>query len=320
MAKKYTDEVLKELFKQYNIVWEDGKSNYLGYTTQMYCKDTEGYECMVRVSDLQRGHGVRRFYESNPYTMNNIGLWLTKNSSNIELVEGQEYVSAKAKMKFKCLDCGEIFESTWDRIHSKSGCNYCRGRSVNDTTSFATAFPELLIYLKDKNIANTFKKGSRRKLDLVCPKCGFEKTMPSTDLKRRGFSCNNCNPDYGITRGNEMYCPTQASRKKKEWKNKITFVYVVRMFKGEESFYKIGIGHKGANKRFSDRVNTTYEFDILYEYKTNLYDGIMIENELHKFHEEHSYTPNVHFKGYTECFSFVDLQFVKDFINDYNEE
>lgn len=317
---KYTREVLIELFKENGLTWVDGKSKYKSVNETIYCLDKEGYECLVRISDLKRNHGTRPFYNSNPYTISNIKLWISKNRDDIEIVDGQKYVLAKTKMEFKCLKCGEIFKSDWDSISHGKGCSYCNGNSVSKNNCFATNAPDKIKFFKDKELPYKIRYKTGAYAIFKCPECGFEKEMRISDFRRRGFSCNNCNPDYGVTRNNEIYSVLQAERNKDLWINKKTYLYVVKMFKENESFYKIGIGYNGAGKRFSDRVNTSYYFDILFEHEMTLYDGIIVEHELHNYFNEFSYIPKIKFKGYTECFSKINLDFIKDFINKYQKE
>jgi Zn finger protein HypA/HybF involved in hydrogenase expression len=315
---KLTEEYVKSLFLEHGIYWCE-ESEYVGISNPVIALNSEGYIVMVRVSDLRRNYGVRPFYKSNPYTIDNIKLWCEKNTEDIRLVDGQKYTDAKTKLEFECLKCGSIYEATWDDVHSKRGCPYCRGMRVNHTNSIFNLRPDLVKYFKDIKDSKNRTIGSSNIVNLVCPSCSYEKTMSPSDLVNRGFSCNNCNPDYRVTRSNEVYSSIQADRNKVKWKNKTTYLYVISMFKNDEYFYKIGIGHKGANKRFSDRVNVAYDFEILYEEKMSLYDGIKVEHILHDSFEEYSYLPKIKFKGYTECFSEIDLDKIKMIINDYKE-
>ena len=63
-----------------------------------------------------------------------------------------------------------------------------------------------------------------------------------------------------------------------------------------------------------------YDYEIISEYDFTLYDGIKIEHILHDYFHTHKYIPNIKFKGYTECFSFIDLDEIKMIIDDYKKE
>lgn len=320
MSRFLTDEEVRKRVEDFGCIWIE-ESKYLGNRFPITTLDSEGYKVYTRLADILRGYGTRAFYKSNPYTIDNIKLWCEKNGKNFRLVEDQNYINAKTKLKFKCLKCGSIFESTWDDIHSGGGCIYCSGKQANETNSIYNLFPELIVYFKNEDDAKKVTRGSNKRVDLICPDCGHEKSLNPTDLVRRGFSCCNCNPNYGITRENKgMFNETIVERNKEEYKKEMTTLYIIKCFDDDESFFKIGITSRGLNRRFSSNKYIKYNYESLYEAYINLYDAAVIESKLHKLYERHSYTPLKRFGGWTECFSEINLDEIKRIIDEYKTE
>lgn len=72
------------------------------------------------------------------------------------------------------------------------GFNYV----ISGVDDLATTHPHLVKYFVDKEIAYTFKKGSKKKVKLNCPHCDYEKEMTIQKLTSRGFKCNVCNDSF----------------------------------------------------------------------------------------------------------------------------
>jgi hypothetical protein len=97
----------------------------------------------------------------------------------------------------------------------------------------------------------------------------------------------------------KIYNLNQANEKKDLFKSTYCKVYCIRCYNDTENFYKIGITKRSVADRF--RCCMPYTYDICMEYETNMYDAIMLENELHSNHTR--YYPHIKFKGNTECFT-----------------
>lgn len=63
------------------------------------------------------------------------------------------------------------------------------GIAVN---SVAALRQDLIKYFKDPNDAFCITTGSSKRVSLICPDCGTEKTMIMYNLFKKGFSCNVC--------------------------------------------------------------------------------------------------------------------------------
>ena len=56
----------------------------------------------------------------------------------------------------------------------------------------ATRRPDLVKYFKNCSDTTIYGINSRQKVDLICPECGYERTMTIEVLSREGFCCHVC--------------------------------------------------------------------------------------------------------------------------------
>ena len=53
-----------------------------------------------------------------------------------------------------------------------------------------------------------------------------------------------------------------------------------------------------------------YNYSIICEINTNLYDAVFLEKELHFMHIKNKYIPKICFEGYTECFDYINIDLI----------
>jgi len=95
---------------------------------------------------------------------------------------------------FKCLDHPE-HESEQKRIN-----NFTRGElgSIEciKCNSIAETNPELIKYLVNKEDALNYSVGTKKKLLMKCPDCGFEKPITPRRFVKNGISCPKCSDGF----------------------------------------------------------------------------------------------------------------------------
>lgn len=85
-------------------------------------------------------------------------------------------------------------------------------------------------------------------------------------------------------------------------------VYLVRLHNTNESFLKIGVS-KDTSKRVREFITKGYQVEILVTRPfDSCNDAIIFEQSTHVYFEDHSYLPEVTFKGMYECFSDTILE------------
>ena len=122
-------------------------NEYENVKGMLFFKDLQGYIYAMNYSNFKKCQTPVIASKNNPYSIQNIKLWLIFNNKHYKLLSGK-YTNAKKKLKFQCLKegCEEIFEANWNNISSISknyGCSFCSGHQVGLSNCLATKNPEL---------------------------------------------------------------------------------------------------------------------------------------------------------------------------------
>lgn len=214
------------------------------------------------------------------------------------------YINSKTKIIIGCPIHG-VFEQIPNDHLNGSGCSLC---GIRNNTESRTKDIEQFISeasIKHNNIydySESVYVNNRTKLRIGCSIHGIFEQNPTDHLN--GSGCLLC----GIQKLNGRYNITNANKPDKIdlYKSTIVFVYMFRFYKGDESFYKIGIT-KNLKKRFNSyRSNVGYITELIDSYETNLYDAIYIELKNLDRYKEYKYIPQDIFPGKTECFKISD--------------
>lgn len=104
------------------------------------------------------------------------------------------YKGREEKVKLTCSE-GHTWEIKPSEFYRYPDCPYCNENSrtlIEGFNDLATIRPELVKYFKDKELPKKLLVSSNKKVDLICPDCGYEKQMFVYNLTKQGFSCNAC--------------------------------------------------------------------------------------------------------------------------------
>lgn len=133
--KKYLLEIGYYLkTKDYNI-----NSN-----TKLIFSDTQGYMYEGTIHNLIKDRKPRIATLFNPYSIQNIKLWLNLNNKNFDIVS-ENFVKGTDKLIWKCRkeDCGEFFDICWEYILQGNECPYCKGLRVGMSNCLYTNNPRV---------------------------------------------------------------------------------------------------------------------------------------------------------------------------------
>ena len=95
---KFSYEEVKDIFEEYN--YKLITDNYINNAQKLTIKDNEGYMYVTTIRDFRSGYTPKKFFKSNPYTIQNIKLWLILNNSKLRLVS-DKYESVRKNLIFK---------------------------------------------------------------------------------------------------------------------------------------------------------------------------------------------------------------------------
>jgi hypothetical protein len=127
--------------------------------------------------------------------------------------------------------------------------------------------------------------------------------------QRAIFECPVCKNDWesyiaNVKEGNsKSCCKLKRGWSKTQWQKfcKKAKLYKVLLFNDRESFIKIGITSKSIEKRLK---GLPYNFKIIKYIEGDSGYIFDLENRIKKIFKKYSYTPEVRFKGETECYHY----------------
>jgi len=189
---KRTTEEIKEIVEGLGYELLD---YYSDGTLRVVIKDQKGFKYDYNLSCLKTNSNLRAIDNNNPYSLENISIWLNLKNKDFELYGENIYSGNKIKMKFLCLDknCGEVFLKKWNAIASGEGCPYCDGKSVGSKNNLLYVNPEYLAewnYNKNKILPDQITFGSNINVWWICSVCKHEWEASPKTRKKQG--CPGC--------------------------------------------------------------------------------------------------------------------------------
>lgn len=225
------------------------------------------------------------------------------------LTEEKDYInSTEHDCSFKCLveGCGYEWDTPARSIIAGAGCHECGGsrkKTYEEVCKTLESKWNIKVLTPKEEYVNTHGD-----LKVKCLLDDNEWTLPyHAILTYKG--CQTCVPLVG---GATKYTIKNAELNKEEWLTEPFIVYIIRVFNKEEAFQKIGVTSRTVNERFrGSDMCWNYNYEILREIKTNMYDGVWLEHNLHIKYTNISYSPNHDFGGKTECFKNLPEEILK---------
>lgn len=197
MGKKLTNEEFLRKLKNLGRDDIEPLEEYKGSGKKILCRcKKHNYEWKVTPDDLYAGSGCpkckiekignakRKTHEQFLKDMEERG------NPEVEIV-GQ-YSKDCDLIKCKCKSCGHEWENTPSNLLRGEGCPYCANKKASKENCFATHYPELVKYLKNKEDAYTHTYGSGDIVWVICPDCDTERLVRLHDLAKHGFKCQVC--------------------------------------------------------------------------------------------------------------------------------
>ena len=186
MGKKLTQvEVAKIYAKQgYELI-----SEYKGALELLYVKDNEGYICSSYFNNFNKqGRKPNKFHKNNPYTIQNIKLWIETNAQKYELLS-TEYNRNNTHLIFKCPKSHE-FEMSWGNFQQGKRCPKCSHHLVSEDTSIYAIAPWMIDLGVGKEDAKKYLPQSNQKITVTCPYCNKQKEVVLRDIyKNKSIGC-----------------------------------------------------------------------------------------------------------------------------------
>lgn len=109
------------------------------------------------------------------------------------------------RYEYKCSNCGQTTEIQEEKLSDTHNCPVCCSNPqvlVKGINDIATTNPWIIDFLKDKEDAYRYTKGSDKKIWFKCPNCGYERKMKLYQFTTYGLSCPTCGD--GFSMGNKI--------------------------------------------------------------------------------------------------------------------
>jgi len=195
------EDIKKELLS-YNLILITKKDEYINAEHKLKVRNFDGYYLSIKFRSL-RHFKPNVFDKSNPYTIENIKIWLIKN--NIDLIlKSNNFIGASKKLIWICKKHGE-FKSSWNSMSSSGylsegkGCPECAKEYKSQLFRKPISEVKKQINIKgngeyellEHNYLNAYTPINIKHL-----KCGHIYPITMTSFLR-GSRCPKCNESKG---------------------------------------------------------------------------------------------------------------------------
>nr|DAX85693.1 MAG TPA: Protein of unknown function (DUF723) [Caudoviricetes sp.] len=191
-------------------------NEYINAKTKLNLIDSKGYRYYSTYDSLKGTNGGCDYVScKNPYSIENIKLWISKNRPDYDILS-DKFINGKTKLKFYDKIYNEEFMMTWNNF----SC------SMQDSPT------RCQIKLKEAALNNRLKIDDvKRKVNNRIPTIRVISNEWNTSLSKIECTCSVCNNKFLAWYGNLMKgegCPTCGLRKgdkNSNWKGGITPLY-----------------------------------------------------------------------------------------------
>ncbi|MEB6549073.1 hypothetical protein MXL46_08185 [Heyndrickxia sporothermodurans] len=171
----------------------------------------QGYKVCICIDKLRVGKIPNSFSKFNPYTIENIKLYLQDHAKGYELLS-TNYPNNYSKLKWKC-DSNHIFEMNWADFNSGRRCAKCSGVYKRTNEEFLKEVFDLVG--NEYTFLEAFK-GVDEKIKVVHNKCNHEYEVTPYKFINVGRRCPSCNESKGEKRVRD-FLASKGIRYKEEY-------------------------------------------------------------------------------------------------------
>jgi hypothetical protein len=199
--RKLNPVELLDRIKDYGYYF-DPKDYYL-IDEKIIIKNINGYKyyltCNVLLGDLKNNNEPQEFSIINPFTFENINLWIKNNNKNFELIKILPPKKNRLFVSLRCKKCNQEWNTIFSNILKDEGCPYCAKRRAGNKDNLEILFPYLMIewdYKKNKKSPSKYRSKSNQSVYWICFQCGYKWKAKISD-RTKGHGCFACNMSGG---------------------------------------------------------------------------------------------------------------------------
>ncbi len=157
-----------------------------------------GYMFDINSEELMHQETLNICSPSNPYSIINIPIYLKINNKNHTLLKERSfYKDSKTKtLWFKCLNCTDEFDMSWNEITAEHNCPFCSGKRAGKFNNLLLLEPELCLeWDKDKNEfgPENYVKCSGYNAFWICKDCDYSWQTKISQRTSCRSGCPRCN-------------------------------------------------------------------------------------------------------------------------------
>lgn len=207
-----------------------------------------------------------------------------------------DYIDSQTKVKIICKEHG-VFEQQPSAHLTGQHCNKCAGVYSPTTEEFIQSVSLIHKYKYDYSLVEY--KTTHSKVDIICPIHGVFSQSPADH--KQGKGCIKCSRENNSI--SERVHGTEPAT-----------LYYVRLMRGGEVYYKIGVTKQTVTQRFKPEINKGVIVDILQTWPHDKGgDAYTWEGSILKvFRDFKTKDKPLHRKGNTEVFDVDILNLDKD--------
>lgn len=265
---------------------------------KVFVQDEYGI-CKINVSTLLKGGlpSVKSAVFKEHYLKNKYRGALGYNGLNFDKTY---YTDALEYTVASCYHHGDFQTKPNWMLSNRRGCPKCGWeRGIKNITSDSNKFIKKALkkFNHNRRIYNkVVYVNAKTKVEILCEvHNSYYLITPNCHLN--GVGCPECateNRGYG----KEDYIKQAKGRKAN--------LYLIKCFKGDEVFYKIGISLHSLKRRYSYSNSIPYEYEKIIFKSFNAGDTWDLEKQILREFKQYKYLPSETFQGHTECFN-LDL-------------
>ena len=297
-VKKYTDEEIGMKLNKRELILLEGE--YQTCNSPIIVEDKEGYKYFTTIENIMKEGKLFKFNKSNPYTIDNIKIYLNNNFEDIILLS-DSYNGSTNELVFKCVKHDLVFKKSLKKL---KGCPKCTGsyvysiEEVSDMVKKIT--PNILILGECRN------KYNNRLFRCKCIIDGDTWEASFSDLITFKHGCLKCSYRNKIGEGNPNYNPNKTEEERETKRDYTEYYYWRQKVYERDNYTCICCGYNKGKKLNAHHLNG-YNWDK--EHRTDVNNGVTLCKDCHDFfHNIYGYGDNVK----EEFIEFYKNEFNKD--------
>lgn len=268
-----------DLYKEYGYKIISGE--YKDRKSMFDIIDDYGYKYYATIESIKIG--IKKISSKNPYSIDNIKLWLKLNNKPFILLS-DTYINNSSKLKFMCLDNNHIVYMSWADMRTSKVCPKCYHR-YEGYDGFIKCLKE--DFGDEYDMIGEWN-GSGNKTTFIHNKCGT-KFMKSPNSFMQGHRCNNNKCCHASGENHYRWNPNLTYEDRvKERKSEKGYVTFIKSVLKRDNYYC-----QCCHTRSNLVVHHKDGYNWCIERRIDISNGITLCENCHKnFHKIYRYGNN----------------------------